>query len=69
MKVRDLRRLLDNYHDESIVCLSSDPEGNKYWHVAGVGEFPVYEQDGEDYYRTEVPDDIYANSVVMIWPG
>lgn len=81
MKVKELKQLLENFNDDSIVLMSTDSEGNEYKNIDSVVTFSIYElsdatwcdtdafcQGHVEVYRANVPEDVYQNNVAMIWP-
>jgi hypothetical protein len=69
MKVKDLIKELEKFDPEYVVLMSKDDEGNAYRHVGDLELFQVYENDGYDTYRRDVPDDVLDDVVIMMWPG
>lgn len=69
MRVKELRKILSMFDDETVVLMPKDDEGNAFRHVDGIADFEVYEKDGEDLYKADVPEDVNEPIVAMIWPG
>jgi len=65
LTVKNLIKLLQDQNQESIVVLSSDPEGNRYRTVDAISDEGFYREDGEirggDDLLQEMEDQEYTN--------
>jgi hypothetical protein len=64
-----LRDILYECHDDTIVLLSSDAEGNNFRHFHEASKELVLEKDGGELYRKDFPEDIDdEDEVLVLWP-